>query len=228
MSRDRLRSRFPGRIREAVKDAALRQLEEGGPQALSINAIGKQLGVSGPALYRYYRGRDDLLTDLLLDAYADLAAALETATAPAPGQNPQQRLQAFAQAYREWALAQPHRYRLLFRPPLPGYDAHADILVAAAQRAMEILLGILAELPTPPTAGRAAGPPAAALAPWVRSRGLTDSAAPYGLQGIVIWARLHGLATLEIDGNYTSIDLDPAPLYASEVADAPLAYPSGI
>ena len=37
-----------------MKKVALRQIADGGPQALSINAIGKELGVSGPALYRYF------------------------------------------------------------------------------------------------------------------------------------------------------------------------------
>ncbi|OLB65258.1 MAG: hypothetical protein AUI10_07560 [Actinobacteria bacterium 13_2_20CM_2_72_6] len=222
MTRDRLRSRFPGRIREAVKDAALRQLAEGGPGALSINAIARELEVSGPALYRYYAGRDELLTDLVLDAYGDLATALEAATTGTP----HERLMAFAGAYRDWALAQPHRYRLLFRPPLPSYDAHADVLVDAAQRAMNLLLAILADLPRPPeAAARPVGTSAAALASWVERRGIAAAMAPNALQGIVLWSRLHGLVSLEIDGNYASIGLDPGPLYATEVADVPLTYP---
>jgi AcrR family transcriptional regulator len=36
---------------------------------VSVSAIGKQLGVSGPALYRYFTSRDELLTELVIDAY---------------------------------------------------------------------------------------------------------------------------------------------------------------
>ena len=53
-----MRDRFRTQIRDEVKAAALRQLAAGGPQALSINAIAKELGVSGPALYRYFAGRE--------------------------------------------------------------------------------------------------------------------------------------------------------------------------
>src|ERR687893_1075509 len=115
--RDRVRAEM---VRE-IKDLALRQLAEGGGAALSVNAIAKELGVSGPALYRYFAGRDALLTELIVDAYTDLAHALAESE---PG------LAALAGAYRAFATAQPHRYRLLFAAPLPGYDAHDDRLVA--------------------------------------------------------------------------------------------------
>jgi AcrR family transcriptional regulator len=55
---------------------------------VSVSAIGKQLGVSGPALYRYFASRDELLTELVIDAYHDLADALAAAVGHAPGQDP--------------------------------------------------------------------------------------------------------------------------------------------
>src|SRR3954447_23803518 len=130
--RSPMRERFREQVRDDVKAVALRQLAAGGPQALSVNAIAKELGVSGPALYRDFDSRDALLTELILDAYADLTAAMATGTD----------LRTLATAYRAWALAQPHRYRLLFAAPLPGYDAHDPRLVAAATEAMRVLLTV--------------------------------------------------------------------------------------
>ncbi|WP_392971850.1 TetR/AcrR family transcriptional regulator [Streptomyces sp. LN245] len=77
------RDRFRAQVRQEVKTAALRQLAEGGPEALSLNAIAKQLGMTGPALYRYFANRDSLLTDLVVDAYGDLASTLARAAAEA-------------------------------------------------------------------------------------------------------------------------------------------------
>src|SRR6185437_14320469 len=125
--------------------AALAQLAQGGPAAVSISAIGKQLGLSGPALYRYFASRDELLTELVIDAYDDLAESLAEAADQAAGQDPRGRLEATARAYRAWALAQPHRYRLLYGPPLPGYDAHAQRIVEVAWPAMKVLLAIIGE-----------------------------------------------------------------------------------
>src|SRR3954469_6601741 len=115
-------------VRAAVKRIALTQLEAGGPSAVALNAIARELGVSGPALYRYFKNRDALLTALVLDAYNDLADALDRTG-----------VESLARSYRAWALAQPHRYRLLYSAPLPGYDAHREELVAAAQRSMDAL-----------------------------------------------------------------------------------------
>src|SRR4051812_44552557 len=119
-----MRERYRAQLRGEVKQAALRQLAESGPAGLSVSAIGKQLGVSGPALYRYFASRDELLTELGIDASHDLADARRAAAGQAPSQEPRARLEALARSYRSWALAQPHRYRLLYGPPLPGYDAH--------------------------------------------------------------------------------------------------------
>ncbi|MET7419542.1 TetR/AcrR family transcriptional regulator [Dactylosporangium sp. NPDC005555] len=190
-----MRGRFRTQIRDEVKSAALRQLAAGGAQALSINAIAKELGVSGPALYRYFAGRDELLTELILDAYQDLRAALSGAGS-------------FVDAYRAWALAQPHRYRLLFAAPLPGYDAHADRLVAAAQELMNLLIPTLSPGPAPPPAL------SAALSAWAARRGIPDVDPAVALRAVELWSRVHGLVSLEIEGNFAAMGLDPGPLYS--------------
>src|SRR5438034_464621 len=92
------------------------------------------------------------------------------------------------------ALAQPHRYRLLYGPPLPGYDAHAQRLVDASQAAMNQLLSVLRELgdhtaPAPPP------PLAAQLTAWALAHdpGIYPATA---LRAVLIWSRLHGLVSL--------------------------------
>ena len=172
-----IRERYRAQVRREVKQAALDQLAQAGPAGVSVSAIGKQLGVSGPALYRYFGSRDELLTELVIDAYHDLADALTAAVGRTPGQDPRARLEALARAYRSWALAQPHRYRLLFGPPLPGYDAHAQRLVDAAWEAMNVLLGVLRE-----SGDRAAAPPPrpleSQLAAWAEPAGPASTQPP--------------------------------------------------
>jgi AcrR family transcriptional regulator len=231
-----LRERYRTQVRHEVKQAALAQLAQAGPAAVSISAIGKQLGVSGPALYRYFASRDDLLTELTIDAYRDLAAALTAASRPADaaasrpadaaasrpadaasrpeGQASPTRLEAAARAYRSWALAQPHRYRLLFGPPLPGYDAHAQPLVEAAQASMNVLLEVLGELGDRPS-GPLPEPLASQLAAWSRDLAVSPDTAR---RAIVAWSRLHGLVSLEIAGNFASMSLDPGQLFEVQLA----------
>ena len=210
-----MRERYRAQVRDEVKQAALLQLAESGPAGLSISAIGKQLGVSGPALYRYFASRDELLTELVIDAYHDLAHALTDAARHAPGLHPRARLEDIARAYRSWALAQPHRYRLLFGPPLPGCNAHAQRLVEAAQASMNVLLGVLREL-----GDRTGNPPAEPLASQLLALARTygpDVDAAIALRAINIWSRLHGLVSLEIAGNFASMDIDPGHLFEAEL-----------
>ncbi|WP_037615752.1 TetR/AcrR family transcriptional regulator [Streptomyces aureus] len=216
------RDRFRAQVRQEVKAAALRQLAEGGPEALSLNAIAKQLGMTGPALYRYFANRDSLLTDLVVDAYGDLTSALTRAAADGPA-DPAGRLTGLVHAYRAWALAEPHRYRLLFRAPLQGYDAQAAGLVEAAQPAMNVLLEAVGALAEPETGPETEpGGPAETAAPfqrWKERHGIEEVSEAVAARSTLLWARLHGLVALEIEGNFRSMGIDPSPLYEAETAD---------
>jgi AcrR family transcriptional regulator len=204
-----MRERYRAQVRQEVKEAALRQLAEAGPGALSISAIGKQLGVSGPALYRYFASRDDLLTELVIDAYHDLANALTAATSRVPDDHPRGRLEALARAYRRWALAEPHRYRLLFGPPLPGYEAHAQRLVEASWAAMHLLLEVLRGFPA---GAEPSGPLASELTAWAQQH-LPRIDAATALRAVLIWSQLHGIVSLEIAGNFASMGIDSDQLF---------------
>ncbi|WP_343950260.1 TetR/AcrR family transcriptional regulator [Nonomuraea longicatena] len=203
-----MRERFREQVREDVKAAALDQLASGGAQALSINAIAKQLGVSGAGLYRYFASRDDLLTALVLDAYGDLRDAVAQEVDAAG--TPQERFHALARAYRAWAQAQPHRYELLFKPPVPGYDAHAEPLALAARSLMMILLGILADLRAEETAPPRAYGNEEVLA--VRAAG-----APEFYLAVAVWSKLHGIVSLEIGGGLTAMNIDVDALFENEM-----------
>ena len=212
----RMRERYRAQVRQEVKQAALHQLAESGPTAVSVSAIGKELGVSGPALYRYFASRDELLTELVIDAYHDLAEALSTAAGHAPDLDPRARLEAVARGYRSWALAQPHRYRLLFGPPLPGYNAHEQRLVEAAQASMDVLAEILRELG--PSEATPPGPPLAAqLLSWAHAHDLDIDPAT-ALRAVLVWSRLHGFVSLEIAGSYASMGIDPDPVFEIQLA----------
>ena len=210
-----MRERYRAQVRQEVKEAALRQLAEAGPGGLSISAIGKQLGVSGPGLYRYFASRDDLLTGLVIDAYRDLANFLTAAISQVPEGNSQGRFEALASAYRHWALAEPHRYRLLFGPPLPGYEAHAERLVEASWAAMDLLLDVLGEFGAgaenpfePLTAGRTA-----------RARQRHQRIGPAtSLHAVLIWSQLHGIVSLEIAGNFASMGIDADLLFEIQLS----------
>jgi AcrR family transcriptional regulator len=208
------RERYRAQIRDEIKQVALRQLAELGPAGVSINAIGKELGVSGPALYRYFASRDELLTELVVDAYTDQAAALRSANAKAAGAPSRSSLEVLVRAYRKWAITHPHRYRLLYTPPVPGYNPSAERLVQAAQASMELLLEVL-----PPADGTMHPPEAlgAEAAAWMKARGLTSDTST-ALRAVQTWSRLHGFVSLEIAGNFAAMGFDPDALFNLELS----------
>lgn len=196
--RSSMRERFREQVRDDVKGIALEQLAAGGPQSISLNAIAKELGVSGPALYRYYAKRDDLLNDLVIDAYHDLHDALARAAADATDlARPAERMRELARAYRRWALEHPARYELLFKPLFPGYDAHGDPIAEASATLIVPALAVLG-------------------GEGIRSR---HDARPEDVEHVVrVWSLLHGIVSLELGGTYASMDVDAEELFATEMA----------
>src|SRR5688572_4617433 len=90
------RARYRAEAHEEAKEIALRQLAEGGISAISLNAIGKEMGVTGPAHYRYFASRDALLSALIMDAYRDLATTIEVSAQQNHDAIPRDRLRALA------------------------------------------------------------------------------------------------------------------------------------
>ena len=212
------RERYRDQVCDEIKAHAWTQVATTGAAALSVNAIARQMGISGPALYRYYRNRDELITELVLDAYRDLSATCLAAVAQ--GDPPKARLAAVAAAMRGWALAAPHRYLLIYGTPVPGYQA-PPAATAAAASIMTILLDAFAEL------GTAAGPVpevAAALDGHLAAHRQWAADHPADAdalrRALTFWTRLHGVLSLEVAGHFTGMEFDPALLYHAETEAA--------
>src|SRR5258705_9662767 len=148
------RARRRAWTRDEIKASALRQLAEHGVEGLSLNAIAKELGMTGPALYRYITSRDELLADLVVDAWDALADAVERAAEENAGASAAKRLGAIGLAYRAWSVAQPHRYRLAVQTPLRSGGAFPERAIPAAPRGMGALLDAIDALPPPPKPNR--------------------------------------------------------------------------
>lgn len=127
-------------MRAEVKEHAREQIATAGASALSLNAIAKRMGMSGPALYRYFAGRDELISELVRDAYRSLADTFRDAAASGAD------LTGLAHTMRSWALADPQRYFLVFGTPVPGYHAPADVTQIASET-MAVIIDACAALP---------------------------------------------------------------------------------
>ena len=68
-ARKALNAYHHGDLRDALVQAALHQVELGGPEAISISALAKTLGVSQPAPYKHFADRETLLTAVTAEAF---------------------------------------------------------------------------------------------------------------------------------------------------------------
>ncbi|WP_367135044.1 TetR-like C-terminal domain-containing protein [Saccharothrix sp. HUAS TT1] len=96
-----------------------------------------------------------------------------TAVGASKGAEPPDRVRAFVEAFRSWAIGQPHRY-LLLGSPLPGYHAPEDTIMAA-HRTMSAFLSVL---PTSGTPGLGPSTLDDRLLVWAESRGEGGSPPP--------------------------------------------------
>lgn len=213
------RERYREQTRDEAKRIALEQLAHGGQEALSLNAIAREMGMSGPALYRYFANRHDLLTALIVDGYRDLGAHVSEAVRAASRRGPAGRMRALAHAMRAWALDQPHRYLLLFGTPFSGYEA-PEAATSAAQQSIGDLLEAMADVQrarTRPGRRRIALEKQLENAPWVPEESRDQLPGDVLADVLVSWSRLHGLISLEINGQFASMGFDPALLLDREV-----------
>ncbi len=207
--------------RGEILDVARRQIAEMGAAALSLRAIARAMGLTAPAIYRYFGSRDELVTALIVDSYTSLAEALEGVRIAQDGREYAGRLLELMLAYRAWALAHPQDYALIFGTPIPGYAPPAGATEEAGSRALRVLVAeITAAIAVgalrPPLVYAAPEPELAQqLAAWRERFGVSVPAVALQL-GLVCWARAHGLTSLELYGQVGRLLGDGAALYRAE------------
>ena len=202
-----IRARVRAEMTDEIKAVARRQLAENGAD-LSLRAVARDMGMVSSAIYRYFASRDDLLTALILDAYNSLGEACEAAGAVVSDRSDHlARWLAVAHALRDWAVARPAEYALIYGSPVPGYAAPQDT-VEPSTRPVLVLGEILNDAHN---AGVLAADNAAPLPPAVLAeiRVIRDVVAPdvseaAMTRGLVAWTELFGALSFELFGRYNN------------------------
>ncbi|WP_280235843.1 TetR/AcrR family transcriptional regulator [Nocardia cyriacigeorgica] len=201
------RARARAQTMEDIKRIARTQLATEGAAALSLRAVARELGVVSSAVYRYVRSRDELLTLLVVDGYDALGDAVDAAVAAAPADSAA-RLRAAAHAVRDWALAEPAWYGLLFGTPVPGYAAPADQTVTPGTRVIATLLRLIASAHRDGALTEPASTPIspATITDFTRIRDEFDIELPDGLlaRALVLWSALFGAVSFDVFDMYGS------------------------
>jgi AcrR family transcriptional regulator len=221
--RDRVRAATTGEI----KDAARRILVAKGPDSVSLRAIAGEMGMTAPALYRYFSSREDLLRGVCGDIFSEIAGDIRAAAiqaGEASGGDVTAKLIAACREFRRWALAHREEFGLLFGTPLPGLEPlHGDKTDECAMEFGNSFMGLFLELwlryPFAVPADDQIEPGLAAqLARYIGGLGVD---LPLGAALIFLrcWVRLYGMVSLEVFGHLGFALDDAAPLFEITLAE---------
>jgi len=206
-----------------IMTIALAQMAADGPGAISLRGIAREMGMTARAIYSYFPTRADLITALITDVSGSLADALETARDAVPATDPAGRLLAWGRALRQWALAEPQGFRLVYGDPVPGYRPPSE--GPAEQAARRICAGlnelVARACPTPEeTIAGVEGWSAFPDRYLARVRtDVPDLSPAMAALALRVWGRMHGLVNLEVHGHLRAVFTDPVALYDAELRD---------
>ena len=170
-----------GNLRQALLDEAIATIRKDGVAGITLREIGARVGVSRTALYRHFADKRALLAGVATEGFRTLRHALESAWDG--GRQGPASFAAMGRAYVDFAAANPAHYRVMFGGFLarPAPDPE---LTREATGAFQVLVDAISALQR------------AAL---VRTDD-TVTVARY------VWATVHGVAMLRIDGQLDDPD----------------------
>jgi AcrR family transcriptional regulator len=162
-----------GDLRHALLQAALSLVAERSPAELSLREVARRAGVTYAAPYHHFADKSALLAAVACQGFEVLAAHLERAAAAR--RTLRNELVAMAEAYVAFAIANPSHYRVMFLPETKA-SSDSDALRIAGDRAFGMLLERVARArPNAPERERL-------------------------VLATTVWAALHGLSLLAMDG----------------------------
>jgi AcrR family transcriptional regulator len=216
-----IRARARAQTTDEIKTIARRHLASDGAN-LSLRAVARDLGVVSSAIYRYFASRDDLLTALIIDAYNALGEVAEGADAALPREDLLGRWLAVTHAIRDWALAQPHEYALIYGSPVPGYQAPPDT-IGPATRSTLVLGGLLrdgVELGIlPPTVDPLPDPVQHDLAA-LRAQAFPAVPEAVLARGMAGWILVFGMISFELFGQFQTVVNDRGAFFDLQMREA--------
>jgi AcrR family transcriptional regulator len=225
-----------------ITATARRLLVEQGPEAMSLRAIAREMGMTAPGLYRYYGSREDLFRHVIATIFRELSgdvrAAIDKVALGAAGAavargsaSPEQvrrhlaeKLVTACREFRRWALNHKDEFALLFGVPLPGLDdGRLDVAEECALEFAGTFYGLFIELWH---AVRFPVPSAAEIDEGLRAQlsrfGATlGTDAPDGALLVFLrcWVLLYGAVSMEVFGHLGFALDDPATMFEYTLSD---------
>ncbi|PHM16661.1 MAG: TetR family transcriptional regulator [Sulfuricurvum sp. PD_MW2] len=168
-----------GNLKEALIETALQTIDQEGLDAITLRDITEKLGTSRSAVYRHFASKEALIIGVIQRGYAQLDE-LFTPIFQDRTQSVQERFEKMGRAYLDFAIEHPNLYRLLFGENYrQEREEVCDYKDESQATGLYALIGLLLE---------------------AQEEGIIARADPM-VQAATVWASIHGLASLLIDGH---------------------------
>jgi AcrR family transcriptional regulator len=171
-------SRHPyhhGDLRQALVDAAIELLREGGVSALTLRAAARRAGVSQAAPYRHFADHADLLAAVAADGFMRLREVMIQSARGAP--SPREGLRGLARAYVRFGVRHPAEYRVMFGSETAGHGRFPELDSQSTSVYQLLVDGIVG----------------------LQQLGLVKQGDPMAIS-LTAWSTMHGLVMLVLDG----------------------------
>jgi AcrR family transcriptional regulator len=221
------RDRVRAATADEIKQTARRILVAEGPEACSLRAIARKMGMTAPALYRYFDSREDLIKHVVADIFTEIAGGIHAAVEAAgqdSGGDMVAKLIAACGEFRSWSLGHKEEFGLLFGTPLPGLEAvHDDVIDDCAAKFSGEFLALFLELwrkhPFPVPGDDQIDPSLREQLAHYRELLGADLPLGAGLTFLRCWVRLYGMVSLEVFGHLHFALDDAAPMFEITLAE---------
>jgi len=229
--RDRLRAATTDEIIQTAR----RLLVASGPEAVSLRAIAREMGMTAPGLYRYFGSHEELLRHVCASLFTELGEDIHRAIrAAGPHQEAADdgdvmvlmtaKMAAACREFRRWALGHQAEFALLFGVPLPGFDDSGhDVADECAMAFAGTFFALFLELwqrvrfPVPAEED---------IDPGLRDqladfRHVLGTDIPLGamLTFLRCWTLLYGAVSMEVFGHMSFALTDPTPMFEITLSD---------
>jgi AcrR family transcriptional regulator len=221
------RDRVRAETTEEIKQTARRILVDQGPEAVTLRAIARDMGVTAPALYRYFDSHEELIRRVVGDIFAELATEIHGAidrAGTASGGDMAEKMVGACHGFRQWALDHKAEFALLFGTPVPGVNVEDDDFTEECARKFAgtfyaLFLELWQKNPFPV-------PPPEKIDPGLREqltryRDGIGTDLPLGALFTFLrcWVLLYGIVSMEVFGHLGFALDDPAPMFEITLAE---------
>ncbi|MGV6810481.1 MAG: TetR/AcrR family transcriptional regulator [bacterium] len=168
-----------GNLREALILETEKMLDEHLLHNITLQRLGKRLGVATSAAYRHFSNKNDLLCAVATRAFERYKHIFQNIRLD-HNLDTETRFRRMGKAYVEFAISHPDYYKLMYREPLVGDNETSELEQARAQSFNELLL----------------------ILQQCQEDHLIDQD-DLPTQALLMWSSVHGLCSLVIDKHLT-------------------------